>query len=310
MKIGIVSNAAFCMPLLQTLMHNRIQASVFADACIGDQSDLQAIGHFCQQARMPFQQGDPDSLYFWLEETRPDIVFVMGFTHLIRVEHIDTALRNNIYNMHFGPLPAYRGPNPVFWQIRNGEAQLTATIHRINDKFDAGDVVWSKSVQQENYMSFGIANMVLAQVVIEGAIYLIEHTIQKKLFPVIKQVAKKATYYKRPTLADVLINWDNMHAKAILNLVLACNPWNKGAITLLNGQEIKILDAVVSEEKNSSIRFGQQPPGTIISHKNNLGVICADQHILSINMLNINGAFVPGRHANTFGLTEGRRLCN
>ncbi|MBS7563833.1 hypothetical protein KHS38_05405 [Mucilaginibacter sp. Bleaf8] len=307
MKIGIVSNAAFCMPLLQALMHNRIQASVFADACIGDQSDLQAIGHFCQQARMPFQQGEPDYLYFWLEETKPDIVFVMGFTHLIRIEQIDAVLRNHIYNVHFGPLPAYRGPNPLFWQIKNGEAQLTATIHRINDRFDAGDVVWSKSVQRENYMSFGVVNMVLSQVVVEGAVYLIQHAIQKKQLPAIKQVAKNATYYKRPTLADVLINWDNMNAEAIVNLVLACNPWNKGAITLLNGQEIKILD-VVSGEKSLSIQLNQQPPGTIISHQNELEVICADQHLLSINMLNINGAFVPGRHASTFGLTEGQRL--
>ena len=45
MKIGIVSGAAYCIPLLQALVNGHIQASVFADACSGAE-DLTVIRHF------------------------------------------------------------------------------------------------------------------------------------------------------------------------------------------------------------------------------------------------------------------------
>jgi methionyl-tRNA formyltransferase len=44
-------------------------------------------------------------------------------------------------NIHPSMLPAYRGPQPVFWQLRNGEMKTGVSLHLINDEIDAGDVV-------------------------------------------------------------------------------------------------------------------------------------------------------------------------
>lgn len=43
-------------------------------------------------------------------------------------------------NLHPSLLPAYRGPVPVFWQLRDG-AQTGVTVHIMDEDLDTGDIV-------------------------------------------------------------------------------------------------------------------------------------------------------------------------
>jgi len=42
--------------------------------------------------------------------------------------------------------PATRGPNPFYWVIRNGEARTGVTAHFLTPAIDAGEVLWSESL--------------------------------------------------------------------------------------------------------------------------------------------------------------------
>lgn len=44
-------------------------------------------------------------------------------------------------NVHPSPLPRYRGPTPLFWQLRDGAEHLHVSLHRVVAELDAGDVV-------------------------------------------------------------------------------------------------------------------------------------------------------------------------
>ena len=302
MKIGIVSGAEYCIPLLQALVNSHMQASVFSDACSAGQ-DLTVIRQFCSGCKVPFQKGDPKLFYFWLEEEKPDLIFVMGFKHLIDLGRIPDQLKQHIYNIHFGALPAYRGPNPVFWQIKNGSVTLNATIHLLSEQFDEGDIIWSKEIKREAYLSYGTAHLLLSQVVIEGVGHVIQQTLQKNNIVGRSQDNKKSYYYKTPERKDVLIQWVSMSAMEIVNLILACNPWNKGAITSFNGRELKILDAEVME--NTAIVLNLEEPGMIVNQHHGLHVACRDKMIINITMLNLNDTFIPARHAALFGFIQG-----
>lgn len=50
------------------------------------------------------------------------------------------------FNLHPSRLPAYRGPNPLFWQFRNGERRMGVTLHRATAAPDAGPVVAADEV--------------------------------------------------------------------------------------------------------------------------------------------------------------------
>lgn len=44
-------------------------------------------------------------------------------------------------NLHPSLLPAYRGPAPLFWQLRDGIGRSGVTLHRMSARLDAGAVI-------------------------------------------------------------------------------------------------------------------------------------------------------------------------
>ena len=63
---------------------------------------------------------------------------------------------NGFYNVHPGPLPAYRGPSPVFHQIRNKEKNAGVTIHKVDNDFDTGPVVINEMIRLDPADTHGI----------------------------------------------------------------------------------------------------------------------------------------------------------
>lgn len=306
MKAGIISNTELCIPLLQLLHGNRITVAVFAD--VEDRGQFMAVAHFCKGTGIPVQEsnGVPSALYGWLDQTHPDVVFVLGHKHLINTALLPLPLLSHIFNIHFGPLPAFKGPNPVFWQLKKGMEKITVSIHRINERYDDGPVVWTKEISRQPHFSYGITNTICSQVILEGVVYLLQQLQQQRPIPALPPAAGKKAYYKRPVLQDVLIAWDAMPAREIIDLINACNPWNRGAMTFYNKAEMKILDAVIIQQAAATA----EPvlPGTIITDKPQLHVVCCDKQVININMLFAYNSYIPGYQSREWGFTVGKRL--
>jgi len=45
------------------------------------------------------------------------------------------------WNLHPSLLPAYRGPAPLYWQLRLQETRTGLTLHEVTDRVDAGNIV-------------------------------------------------------------------------------------------------------------------------------------------------------------------------
>lgn len=303
--VNIITAGDLSLPVIRFLLYNRVRVSVFTD----EESMANSTGMlvaFCQHAHIPVKTAAHEQLYDWLNSSGAIATFIIGYSHLIDISRISKQQLQYCYNIHFGSLPDYRGANPVFWQIKNGSKDLAVTIHRINEKFDDGPVAWSKNIKREDYYTFGLTNSILSNVCVHGISYILESIKAKRIMPVSEQPKYvKSKYYRKPGLQDVLIDWDNMHIDEIALLVQACNPWNKGAITIFKGQEIKILDVVeVPTIPSEDIRR----PGTIVNSDQALDVYCREGKTLRISMLNIDGTFVPGRHAVFFGLNKGQQF--
>lgn len=82
---------------------------------------------------------------FNLEKLKPDYIFVACFPWKIppSIFHLPKIAA---LNAHPSMLPAYRGPQPVFWQLRNGEAKTGVSLHLISDEIDAGDIILQTEV--------------------------------------------------------------------------------------------------------------------------------------------------------------------
>ena len=55
-------------------------------------------------------------------------------------------------NVHPSLLPEFRGPAPVFWQLRAGNEDFGITIHQLNQFFDQGKILLQKKVSLKDGM--------------------------------------------------------------------------------------------------------------------------------------------------------------
>ena len=80
-----------------------------------------------------------------VDAEEPDFVLSFQAAQILRRPLIATG-RVATLNLHFGPLPRYRGVAPIAWAVINGEAATGVTIHRINPGIDSGEIVRSAQV--------------------------------------------------------------------------------------------------------------------------------------------------------------------
>jgi methionyl-tRNA formyltransferase len=298
MKIGIISNSELCVPLLHYLAINNVQVIVYLGSSAKNINNTSIIS-FCTTNNIPVEEEENKlQLYAWLKKQQPDYTFIFGYKYLVDIHQLED-LKKRIFNIHPGKLPEYRGANPIFWQLKNGTDKISLTLHLLSNGFDEGPILWEKEFKTEPHFTFGFVEFLFSNFLIEGVNFILSSDIFQIESSAIPQDETKAIYYKRPTLNDVLISWKTMTSLQVNNLVKACNPWNKGAITAINNMEIKILDM----EAGGLIK-GPVHPGTITSHESYIEVACIDNFI-RINMFVINGIFVPARFADKYGLLTG-----
>ena len=297
MHIGIISNSDEFIPLAHTLANQGLQVCIFLSPP-PDHYLLQKVTGWLQASAIPFsvEENHQTDVYRWLEKSKPDILFVLGYKYLLDVKKVKVPA----FNIHGGPLPSFRGPVPVFWQLKLGQPFVELSIHRLSARFDVGPVVWKKRTDNLPHYNYSFVQQLFSGLCIEGVLFILHQLQQQLSIPDIKVDGIVPAYHKRPQLADVLINWQQMNGAEICNLVRACNPWNKGALTVFNQQEVKIMDAVVVDITDPATA------GTILNDDELLLVACADNTVININMLYSNEFFMPAYQAAEWGFSRGK----
>jgi len=305
MKIGIVSNSKVCIPLLSYLI-NYNQAGVLfylGSSAVQDISKAELMA-FCNANRLNAHiEEKKDELYQWQQFYEPDIIFISGYSYKIDAGLL-SGVPKGVFNIHFGKLPEFRGPSPVFWQLKKGVPEIGLTIHHLADKFDSGDIVWSYFLKNEDHFNYTWVNYIFGELQVRGVVELLELTAKNQPLKRIKQDENKAAYYSKPQLKDVLINWDTMDAKEIVDLIKACNSWNIGPSTLINGYEMKIMDANVVNIQDDA----DYAAGTILINHNGFHVACIKRAWLAVNFFNVNNTYIPARYAFAYGLVTGQKF--
>jgi len=303
MRIGIISNSDAFIPLAITLSENKIIPLIYYTA-FKEEWVNQKVNAFIKHTKLPctIEKNVQKDLYKWLTENNFDACFVLGYPRLIDIAKLK-QLRTQIFNIHFGPLPAFKGPVPVFWQLKYSSGNIGLSIHQLSARFDDGALVWTKQLPDQPHYNYHIVQQLFSQVCVEGVLHILRFILSDMTVPLL-QKNTVTSYQKRPILKDVLINWKEMPATEICNLIRACNPWNKGAATFLNNQELKLMDACIV---NKDVVINATP-GTIIHDENCIHIFCADHSTINVNMIYYNESFIPAYQAKLYGLNNGKQL--
>lgn len=310
MRIAVLCHGTVLQPALEALSSQGLLVGVAVPEGGGEGDINLPLAAAVRQAQIPFLRVSrtdlPGQLASWLQEIAPDVVCCMGFPCKIPAELLDLP-RLGFFNLHGGALPRYRGPDPVFWQIRNREPHGAIAIHRMTPQIDGGGVAHTELVPVGPDDTYALHMLrlgaVLPRVVIE---FVQQLAIQGDKLPLQAQEPAAARYLPRPTEADRTIDWSRPAAE-IDALVRACNPVYGGALSLLKGIPVRLLELSAAPPHTDS----RMPPGTIVSASGTDGirVVCGQGETLSMELIYGADGFFSGRRlAKIFGLRPGDRM--
>lgn len=109
----------------------------------GSRYGTDALADIARLARPGFDvvvAGSPSRIAPLLGALDADVAISAAFPLLIPADALDVP-RFGIVNTHPSLLPRYRGPNPIAWTIRNGDAELGYSVHRMDADFDTGPLL-------------------------------------------------------------------------------------------------------------------------------------------------------------------------
>ncbi|OHA15324.1 MAG: methionyl-tRNA formyltransferase [Candidatus Tagabacteria bacterium RIFCSPLOWO2_01_FULL_42_9] len=215
-----------------------------------------------------YQPKDKDELFEILKKLRPDIAVVAAFGMIFTKEML-TIPKYGFLNIHASLLPRWRGASPIQSVILSGEEKTGATIMLINEKMDQGPILKISNLKSlpadathQALQAGQISNVTYKKLENElselGGKLLIK-TIPKWIKGEInprEQDHGKATYCKKITKEDGLIDLNNEPPEIIERKIRAFTPW-PGAYIFINGKRLIITEA---ELKNNSLKIKAVKP--------------------------------------------------
>ncbi|WP_324678207.1 methionyl-tRNA formyltransferase [Hymenobacter sp. GOD-10R] len=304
MRVAVIISSLLGWPLLQDLLAQDVVASV-AVPVTGREGSEQVRELLTQQgltAHPLTRAGLTTELTEWITTTQPTAVLVLTFPW--RVPAAVLALPpQGFLNFHFAALPGYRGPEPTFWQLRNGEPAGAVTVHRMAADFDTGPVLVALPVPIRPHDTHGLHRGQLALAGVQAGRQLLAGLRGTATLPEQPQDEAVARYWPRPTLADLCVRWAEP-AEAIARLARAANPWNRGALATLRGQLLRVLSATPRPETVAA------PPGTVVlaAPGQALLVACGDGQVLQLDVVALDEGYFSGGQLAGLGVQPGEVL--
>jgi methionyl-tRNA formyltransferase len=300
MKIALICNTPAAFPLLNWLHTQGVLVGVGTKE--QDSNDFfHDLSIVCQQRNLKIQtfvkQDLSQQLAEWQVVTKAELIFVLGFPYKIPKSVLEKPT-HGFFNIHFGKLPKYGGSFPVFWQIKNQEKEGVLTIHQMDKSFDSGPIAIEFPFEIIPVNTFGIVETNYSYMAVNGVFQLLNNILQNNL--VLKpQKAQNQAFLPKPTLKDLIIDWQKMDAQAILALIKACNPWNRGAIARINGVDVKIIEAQISTQQ------GMKAGEVFHLYQNGMEVACINNTSLIIKVLYCSFGYLEGENLGAFGIKNG-----
>jgi len=203
----------------------------------------------------------------FISHLEPDLFVVASFTRILKPEILSLPKLGAI-NFHPSLLPKYRGADPIFWVLRNGEKSTGVTIHWMDATVDTGSIIVQRSVQVHDEMNPCQLERNLSQA---GGEILAEalDQIESGQAGCEVQDERKASYFPPASEEIRTICWDES-ADSIIRLVRA-SALLGGASAGLNNLKQKVIRAEITEPTKRT------SPGEVLAlNKNTATVACRD----------------------------------
>lgn len=108
-----------------------------------------------------------------LQAVEPQLMIVSCFARHLPGGIYQLA-EQGCFNLHPSLLPEFRGPDPVYWQIKKRVKETGVTVHKVTEKFDAGEIAVQKRIAMPANTSQPELTSLLAELGAKALFELIE----------------------------------------------------------------------------------------------------------------------------------------
>mgnify|MGYP000256281548 FL=1 len=177
-----------------------------------------------------------------------DVILMSCYSKRLPDEVIKLATKG-CFNMHPSLLPRYRGPEPIFWQMKQA-SDVGVSWHRVVHDLDAGDVVTQQDIKLDDGLSYPQINQQLAEKGAELMLMLLSDLLADSLV-MTTQDPELASYYPYPDKQDFVIepSWTAQH---IYNFMRATEAFGHGYLCQVDSYNY-LLDKAVDYDNNDSL---------------------------------------------------------
>ncbi|MGA8009456.1 MAG: formyltransferase [Thiomonas sp.] len=181
-----------------------------------------------------------DALIARVAALAPDYLFSFYFRRMLPASLLGSA-RIAALNMHGSLLPKFRGRVPVNWAVLHGEFETGATLHVMEVKPDAGDIVAQQAVP---ILPDDTAKDVFDKLTVaaEIALWNVLPQLLRGELPRRANDLAAGSYFGGRKPEDGRIDW-TQPAQAVYNLMRAVAPPYPGAFFDLGGQRLIVARA-------------------------------------------------------------------
>ncbi|MCO4891433.1 formyltransferase [Cupriavidus sp. WGtm5] len=243
-----------------------------------------------------------------VRDARPDVIFSFYYRAMIPAGVLALA-PGGAFNMHGSLLPKYRGRVPVNWAVLHGETETGATLHVMEARPDAGDIVDQTAVP---ILPDDTAGEVFEKVTVAA-----EQTLWRALPAMLAgQTPRRpnrlaeGSYYSGRKPEDGRIDWSRPAAE-VYNLIRAVAPPYPGAFTEVGGQRFIVAQARRPLPGAAPAMPAGTPAGLQVRDGHVVGVCGDGGLVLVTQLLAPDGAAVTpqalARHLHTEQSNEGNR---
>jgi len=258
MRIVFIGSVFFSKLMLEQLI--RLNSNIVG-VCTKKKSKFNAdffdLGKVSLKYKIPTVYSsdvNSDQTYRWIKKRKPDIIFCLGWSHLIGKRLLKVSSKGTI-GFHPTELPANRGRHPIIWTLALGLKKTASTFFFMKKKADDGDIISQRKIsvrQNDNAQSLYKKIIITASKQIKQIVRELKNNKIKK----IKQNNKKGNFWRKRNVEDGRIDW-RMSAHNIYNLSRALSKPYLGAHFFFKSKKIILWKSSIVKVKNKNIEPGK-----------------------------------------------------
>jgi methionyl-tRNA formyltransferase len=249
---------------LESLAEQFLVVGIVRDASEGAESD-DAVATRAHELSVPVLSDiSLTAVELAIEELQPHCTVVSSYNRILGPRILS---HGKFVNVHYAPLPRYRGRANVQWAIINGDSETAITIHAIAPGLDDGNILFQETVAigpddtaRDIYMKLNA----IQRTALAG-------TVERYIdgFSGSPQSESESTYGCSRVPADGEIEWSQATDR-IYALIRALSPPFPGAHSYLNGRRITIVRA---SPVRDGIRYVGRVPGRVVERSRSGGYV-------------------------------------